>query len=644
MIRSARYILLLFAITWVWTSCGNREKTNPTNNSFDVKDFNTLTNWNALQQEEKLAKLMYLDYTDAIKGFAIPSARQTADGNFHFEFSIKNTSGHPQKFSYKIYYQNESYKFPECAPGGSKEHTYAQENFYGSWEDTTATFVETPLIPADGEFHKVECKLRIVGNPRNEKRYYYEKTNERWTRNPRMGYYSFMLVVSSADNVQNKTIPDYISDISRKRGDKFVNPYYYFLYGEGASLKNVLVHQANNALQVIARPDLRKGVYTNPNDFDPKIYNSFYTKTCGFSDALYLNAPLSQFSNNVSAASKWDNIPVIADVVHDNYSQRDYNWNRSFHKKEEMITTQTRNIDCPCQEADVDTLTGNVVMRNRASHYGDWRKQSVGVITRHGFTYGKYTVKAKLTELLNKNGVWNGITNAIWLVTNGGDAWNNCRECTQQGYLPKYGGGKDDKRSPVTAYSEIDFEILKTVSYSPSYSFPPAYIYPVPDRSRVSAWDVPLPLSLLQDTGNVMVCCTNWDMACPQPARYDVGCMPVNYGNQTFTAHRWDYWYRAITERTPASDDEMFRAPYYYFQIEWKPTEIIWRIGPERNQLRVVGYMDDALTSIPNNQMLLVISQEFHNTDWWPGSPFEQQFIPFPKNDLVGRVMEITVE
>jgi hypothetical protein len=459
-----------------------------------------------------------------------------------------------------------------------------------------------------------------------------------------MGYYSFMLVVSSADNVQNKTIPDYISDISRKRGDKFVNPYYYFLYGEGASLKNVLVHQANNALQVIARPDLRKGVYTNPNDFDPKIYNSFYTKTCGFSDALYLNAPLSQFSNNVSAASKWDNIPVIADVVHDNYSQRDYNWNRSFHKKEEMITTQTRNIDCPCQEADVDTLTGNVVMRNRASHYGDWRKQSVGVITRHGFTYGKYTVKAKLTELLNKNGVWNGITNAIWLVTNGGDAWNNCRECTQQGYLPKYGGGKDDKRSPVTAYSEIDFEILKTVSYSPSYSFPPAYIYPVPDRSRVSAWDVPLPLSLLQDTGNVMVCCTNWDMACPQPARYDVGCMPVNYGNQTFTAHRWDYWYRAITERTPASDDEMFRAPYYYFQIEWKPTEIIWRIGPERNQLRVVGYMDDALTSIPNNQMLLVISQEFHNTDWWPGSPFEQQFIPFPKNDLVGRVMEITVE
>ena len=83
---------------------------------------------------------------------------------------------------------------------------------------------------------------------------------------------------------------------------------------------------------------------------------------------------------------------------------------------------------------------------------------------------------------------------------------------------------------------------------------------------------------------------------------------------------------------------------YYYFQIEWKPTEIVWRIGPEKDRLRVVGYMNDEITSIPNNQMLLIISQEFHNTGWWLGSPYEQQFIPFPKNDLIGRIMEITVE
>jgi hypothetical protein len=644
MMISAKHILLLFITIMLVASCGNPDKETKPGNSFEVQDFKTLTNWNISKPGDKATKLLYLDYVDAIKGFSIPSVHQTADGSFGFEFSIKNTSNTTQKFYYKLYYQNESYKFPECAPGNIKEYSYASENFYGSWEDTTATFISTPEIPDDGQFHKVECKLRITGNPRNEKRYYNENNNERWARNPRLGNYSFMLVVVMADNIQNKTIPDHISNIAKKYGDRFVNPYYYFLYGEGSKLPGVFVKSTGNDLYVIAKPNLKAGVYSNTQDFDVKTYRSFYTKTCTSDEYLYYIAPLGQFRNNVDASAKWDNIPVIADVLLDNYSMRDYNWNRTFHKKEELIRTLTQNVDCPCREADVDSLSGDVVMRNRASHFGDWKKQSVGVITRHGFTYGKYTIKVKLTEMLNKSGVWNGITNAIWLVTHGSEPWNYCRECTKKGYLPKYGAGKDDKRSSTTAYSEIDFEILKTFSYCPSYNFPPAYIYPVPDKSHSSWWNVPLPKTMLQDTGNVMVCCTNWDMACPQPPDYDVGCQPVNYGNQTFMAHRWDYWYRALTERTPASDDEMFAAPYYYFQIEWKPTEIIWRIGPEKDKLRVVGYMNDVITSIPNNQMLLVISQEFHNTDWWPGSPFEQQFIPFPKNDLVGRIMEITVE
>lgn len=644
MMNSSRNILLVFAIALLLASCGNPEKGTKSTTAFEVKDFKTLTNWNVLKPTGKTTKLLYLDYVDAMKGFSIPSIRQTEDGYFGFEFYVKNNNSKPQKFCYKLYYQNESYKFPECVAGSTKEHPYAGENFYGSWDDTTATFVETPLIPADGQFHTVACKLRITGNPRNEKRYYYKTDNQLWTRNPRTGNYSFMLVVTTADNFRNKTIPGYISNIALKRNNRFVNPYYYFLYGEGSKLPGVWVSATGNDLCVIAKPDLKAGVYSNPQDFDPKTYGAHYTKTCGFNDNLYLNAPLGQFRNNVNAASKWDNIPVIADVLQDNYSLRDYNWNRAFHKKEELISILPQTAECPCRQADVDSVSGEVVIRNEASHYGDWKKQSVGVITRHGFTYGKYTIKVKLTELLNKNGVWNGITNAIWLVTNGNEPWNYCRECTDEGYLPKYGAGKDDKRSPLTAYSEIDFEILKTVPYCPSYGFPPAYIYPEPDKGKSSLWNVPLPEVLRTESGNVMISCTNWDMACPQPLRYDVGCQPVNYGNQTFVAHRWDYWYRALTERSPASDDEMFAAPYYYFQIEWKPTEIIWRIGPEKDKLRVVGYMNDAITSIPTNQMLLVISQEFHNTDWWPGSPFEQQFIPFPKNDLVGRIMEITVE
>jgi hypothetical protein len=58
----------------------------------------------------------------------------------------------------------------------------------------------------------------------------------------------------------------------------------------------------------------------------------------------------------------------------------------------------------------------------------------------------------------------------------------------------------------------------------------------------------------------------------------------------------------------------------------------------------VVGYMNDKLTSIPNNQMLLIVTQEFHNTQWWPGSPYQQKNIPFPSNDIKGEIYEVTIE
>ena len=58
----------------------------------------------------------------------------------------------------------------------------------------------------------------------------------------------------------------------------------------------------------------------------------------------------------------------------------------------------------------------------------------------------------------------------------------------------------------------------------------------------------------------------------------------------------------------------------------------------------MVGYVDDKVTSIPNNQMLLIITQEFHNTKWWIGSPYSQDNTPFPKEDYVGEIYEVTIE
>ena len=167
----------------------------------------------------------------------------------------------------------QNYKFED-------NDSLSNENFYGSWEDVNVGFkkVEESGIVTD--------YFRIVGNPRDEKKYYgadltknnfnkeavdnvinnikstpewfasvKEKAinngnnldeqlyldaiwiindnknrgdvNNRFKRNPRVGEYSFMLVVCDEDALNQ--IPDYIKNISlTDENGAFVNPYSYF--------------------------------------------------------------------------------------------------------------------------------------------------------------------------------------------------------------------------------------------------------------------------------------------------------------------------------------------------------------------------------------------------------------------------------
>jgi hypothetical protein len=41
--------------------------------------------------------------------------------------------------------------------------------------------------------------------------------------------------------------------------------------------------------------------------------------------------------------------------------------------------------------------------------------------------------------------------------------------------------------------------------------------------------------------------------------------------------------------------------------------------------------------------MLMVMSQEFHYQEWWPTAPFMQNFTPFPKNNLIGKLLEVEI-
>ena len=140
-----------------------------------------------------------------------------------------------------------------------------------------------------------------------------------------------------------------------------------------------------------------------------------------------------------------------------------------------------------------------------------------------------------------------------------------------------------------------------------------------------------------------MFCCTNWDLATPEPNKFSSGINKITYNDVEYEAMRWTDLYKALTLKSPISND-IFKEDYYYYEIEWRPQEIIWRIGPSPDKMMVVGYMNDKFTAIPNNQMLCVVTQEYHYSEWWPPIVFEQGLIPYNKSDIEGRVYEIVVE
>ncbi len=632
-----QFSLLVFSC--LLFSCNNSEEHEETLScdKFSIQNFIPITNW---QPDSNSQKTIFLDYDNANNGFSIPSLKQVDAGTFAFAFEIKNHTTAAQDLYYKIYYQNETYKFPEYDSVLKKENPYAEENFYGSWENTSTTFKKIS-VASDKEFHKIEDRFHITGNPRNENRYIQNNINNRWQRNPRVGNYRFLIVVATAEDLKN--IPNEVQNINLKSKDHFLNPFYFYQNGDGKNLKNTISYNSPLQLKVIAQPNLGGGIYVDDARFGGDIDKSNFCETCGQDSNLYKNAPIQQFINYVDMSTKMDNIPVIADILKDNYSTMDYNWNRSFYTKDELIPTILQTSKQPCATVFSDPKEKKIVIKNPKTKFGEWKKESVGIITRHGFTYGKYRVKVKLTELLNKKNVWNGLTNAIWLITQGGGEWNNRRNCNKDGgYMATYWGGANDKRVPAVDYTEIDFEILKTPPYCPDNVFPPVYKNPADNNKNNSSWNIQMPEEIGE--GNITVACTNWDMACHEPVNFGVGCNPITYKGQTFETHRWDHNYRALTEKKEESDDELFGGEYYYFEIDWRPTEIIWRIGAEPDKMRVVGYMNDKVTSIPNNQMLLIITQEYHNTKWWPGAPYSQDNLPFPLNDIPGEILDLTIE
>ena len=600
-------------------------------------------------------------------GIVIPSVNQSEDGMFTFTFNAKAGQ------YYKIFYQNETYKFDNDNPLNN-------ENFYGSWEDVNIGFKKVE------ESGLVTDVFRIVGNPRDEKKYYgadltkntfNEKSvnnvinairntpewfesikvkaknngnnvdkqlyldalwiindnknrgdvNNRFKRNPRTGEYSFMLVLCD-ENALNE-IPDYIKNISlADENGSYVNPYAYFSKNKIKGVKTIVADKRLKTRAVIT-PEY--GVFLDEMQIktdDYTIDNS--NPRCSDSEEMYSNALYKQFLSHVSQQYTLRNIPLVKDVVSDDdaYTMEEYEEAKTKYDSAQLQYNYPVVTDCLGSTVKLNDDNSISLINPGNDDLNNLHKESTGVMTRVGFTYGKYRGKIKFPVMLNEENIWNGLTYAFWLIYQDNHAWNN-RRATAGGYIDK----NDDTENPIRHseyhYSEIDIEIVKASRYWPRD-------YYLEEDTRMQAENP-------QHNNEIMYCCTNWDLATREPAMFASGINKIPYKRKEYEAMRWTDLYKALTTKSPISND-VFKEDYYYYEIEWRPKEIIWRIGPSPDEMVVVGYMNDEYTAIPNNQMLCIVTQEYHYSEWWPPIVFEQGLIPYNKNDIEGRVYEIVIE
>ena len=386
-----------------------------------------------------------MDLDEAVTdGIYLPSVRQTDDGSgcFHFRFIA------PEKgWFYKLYYQNESYKFPDTA-------ALSSENFYGSWEDVSVGFK-----PVDRWW--MRDSLRIVGNPRDEKIYYgadvsenyrdqkhvdsikqcirnseswyksvIEKAaqnqisvdaqltndalwvveddlnhgdhNHRWKRNPRVGEYAFTLVLCDEEGLAE--IPDHIQHLGATAPEGgFENPFHWFASHPS---KHIKVITSGRKLKTRAVLEASHGVYVEEAKMKHATADS-----CGrgYNKELYRHALFEQFFSSISQQYTLRNIPVIQDVVgEDPYTRAEYEANKTRFDSSQLQMNYPVVTENPC--ATVHATAEGITLVNPASTEGRLRKESTGIRSRVGFTYGKFRGKIKFPVMLNDENIWNGLT------------------------------------------------------------------------------------------------------------------------------------------------------------------------------------------------------------------------------------------
>jgi hypothetical protein len=457
MLKKYYTVFTIHVFSLLISSCKN-------NSNFSIEEFNPLANYSIKKNDSTY--YIKTDLSNAVLyGIEIPTVKQLPNGKFAFSFKIKNNTGTSQRFFYKLYYQNESYKFDD-------DSALSSENFYGSWEETAQEFKPTDII--EGERQLIDS-FKIVGNPRDEKIYFgtdprnirlsdtlidrfikkiegfpewyksaVEKSisnkvsikdqvylealwginnffqsqttfNNRWKRNPRMGNYKFMLVVCNAEDLGE--IADEVKNIAKKdTNNNFVNPFSYFISGKGSKLKSTKVILSKKILAVSSSLELDKGLYIDRLSANKaNINTTMYSNTCGESDQLYRSAQFSQYFHHINKNWEFVNVKKTMDVVDEGLTREQYkNFISDYGKTKDFVHTYSSAPDCPCKTVKTNTSEKSLSIMNPGNGSGGiYKKEHVGIKSRVGFTYGKWRAKIKFPKNITKDNVWNGLTNAF---------------------------------------------------------------------------------------------------------------------------------------------------------------------------------------------------------------------------------------
>lgn len=722
-------------------------------NQNDEKGLNTSILLEMFPDKELSDSLYHvkLNTIDAIsQGLSIPSKKENGEVDYlDFKIWFKANKEEKSRYYYKLFYQNSSYKYSEFLNDDPLTYNRkASENFYGSWEDPKEGFRFLGELAKGDTIERVDS-FRIIGNPRNEARYFsftkprninqqlidsikneilgtaewveglkkkakagkisfqdqvhldalwvienmgtesrksvnkdsliqvtinnikgseewlnsvqqkatengldleeqirkdaewhvhqelpqtkQQKHNIRSRRNPRMGEYEFLLVIISEDEL--KSIPASLRDISQVDDlhQTYLNPFYYFDERNYIpNNKGSFVIKTEPLLKASIRLSGKNGIYIDPLKLrSPSINRDFYSDKINSFKKGFNQAEFEQYFHVINKEYELRNVPVIANVIEDEYGQRTFNRNKIKYPEIDRRVSHTQITDSPGRSVSVNEENYAINISNPGNEFVDnASKENVGVASRIGMTYGKWTGKIRFPKIINDSNVWNGLTCAFWLFSDAMGEWNSRDVCQNKGYLAKGAKKYSEDRSPKTSYSEIDIEIVKTSKYWPKTSYGGVEDFPK---------DTP------HENHNLTVTTTNWDLACPDPPKFHQGLKAIEYAGKTFEPHRWDWWYQAATTKYEYPHDKAVGKDLFY-QIEWKPNEIIWRIGETKDKMEVIGYLNDEYSKIPNNQMIAIVTQEFHYSLWWPLAPYDQDNVPYPKDDINGVVHYLEVE